>query len=62
MRRVFELDVLVCRWCGGRRKVLAAICDADSIAKVLGAMGLSSEVPELTPARGPPGDGGWWSA
>ena len=61
LQRVFEVDVLVCRWCGGRRKLLAAIHDPASIARVLGAMGLCSEVPELAPARGPPG-GGWWGA
>lgn len=62
LRRVFEVDVLVCPRCGGRRKVLAAIHDPESIAKVLGAMGLDSAVPELMPARGPPGDGVSWGA
>ena len=62
MRRTFEVDVLVCPGCGGRRKVLAAIHDPDSIAKVLGALGIRSEVPELAPARGPPGEGEWWGA
>ena len=62
LKRVFEVDVLVCARCGGRRKVLAAIHDPDSIAKVLGAMGLSAAVPELAPARGPPGEGEWWGA
>ncbi|MEZ5962481.1 MAG: hypothetical protein R3F56_01420 [Planctomycetota bacterium] len=42
--------------------VLAAIHDSDSIAKVLGAMGLSAAVPELAPARGPPGEGASWGA
>jgi hypothetical protein len=59
---VFEVDVLVCPGCGGRRKLLAAIHDPDSIAKVLSAMGLSAAVPELMPARGPPGEGEWWGA
>ena len=59
LQRVFEVDVLVCPRCRGRRKLLAAIHDPDSIRKVLGAMGLSSEVPELALARGPPGEE-WW--
>ncbi|MCR9245173.1 MAG: ATP-dependent helicase HrpA [bacterium] len=62
LRRVFEVDVLACARCGGRRKVLAAIHDPDSIAKVLSALGLSSAVPELAPARGPSGEGEWWGA
>ena len=57
LRRVFEVEVLVCPRCGGRRRVLAAITAPESIAKVLGAIGLSADVPELGPARAPPGEG-----
>lgn len=53
MARVFLVDVLRCP-CGGVRKVLAAIHDPDAIRQVLGAMGLSAEVAEWSPARGPP--------
>ena len=60
--RVHEVDVLVCPNCGARRKVLAAIHDPDSIRRLPGALGLSSAVPELAPARGPPGNGEWWGA
>ena len=60
LKRVFLVDVLACP-CGGRRKVLAAIHDPDSIRRVLEALGLSSDVPELAPARGPPG-AEWWGA
>ena len=49
LKRVFEVELLVCPGCGGRRKVLSA-------------MGLSAAVPELMPARGPPGEGEWWGA
>ena len=62
MRRVFDVDVLLCPGCGGRRKVLAAIHDPASIEKVLAAMGLSSEVPALAAARSPPARGDWWGA
>ncbi|NIP79774.1 MAG: hypothetical protein GWM90_11360 [Gemmatimonadetes bacterium] len=58
LQRVFLVDVLACP-CGGRRKVLSAIHDPDSIRRVLEALGLSSAVPELAPARGPPGEE-WW--
>ena len=54
MRRVFLTDVLVCERCGGTRRLLAAIHDPAAIRKVLGAMGLSAEVPVLAQARSPP--------
>jgi hypothetical protein len=53
LRRVHLIDVLVCP-CGGTRRLLAAIHDPDSIQKVLGAMGLSAEVPVPAAARAPP--------
>ena len=43
------IDVLRCPRCGDRRRVLAAIHDPPSIAKVLGAMGLSGEDPLHAP-------------
>jgi hypothetical protein len=54
LRRVFAVDVLLCPRCGGVRRLLAAIQDPDSIERVLRAMGLPFEVPELAPARAPP--------
>ena len=54
LRRVHLIDVLVCQHCGGTRRLLAAIHDPASIRRVLGAMGLSPEVPVLCPARAPP--------
>ncbi|MCR9248676.1 MAG: hypothetical protein NXI31_26915 [bacterium] len=62
LRQVHDVDVLVCPRCRGRRRLLSAIHDPDSIARVLAAMGLSSAVPELAEARGPPRDGDWWGA
>jgi hypothetical protein len=60
LRRVFAIDVLVCPHCGGVRRLLAAITAPESIARVLRAMGLPYEAPELAPARAPPGEDGWW--
>ena len=54
MLHTFGTEVLVCPRCGGRRKVLAAIHDPESIRKVLAAVGLSAEVPGFLPARSPP--------
>jgi hypothetical protein len=54
LRRVFLLDVLRCPWCGGSRKLLAGIFDADAIHRLLAHLGLPTEPPELAPARAPP--------
>ena len=58
LQRAFGIEVLVCPKCSGIRRVLAAIHDPASIARVLVAMGLSSAVPEQAGCRAPPaGDG-----
>ena len=49
------MDVLVCELCGGPRKLLAAILEADVIRKVLAHLGLATEPPPVAPARPPPG-------
>lgn len=56
LRRVFAVDVLVCRHGGGMRRLLAAITAPHSIARVLAAIGLAAEAPELAPARASPGE------
>ena len=61
LRRVFGLEIFTCPNCGGKRRLLAAIQDPDSIQLVLRSLGLSGEVPELAPARAPPSDG-WFGA
>jgi hypothetical protein len=53
LRRVFGVEVFTCPNCGGKRRLLAAIQDPDSIQRVLRSVGLSGEVPELAPARAP---------
>jgi hypothetical protein len=55
MRRVFEMDVLVCSRCGGRMSVLATIDDPAAIQRILTHLGLSTEAGEaLPPARASP--------
>jgi hypothetical protein len=54
LQRAFGIEALVCPKCSGVRRVLAAIHDPASIARVLGAMGLSSAVPEQAGCRAPP--------
>jgi hypothetical protein len=58
LQRAFGIEVLVCPKCSGVRRVLAAIHDPGSIARVLLAMGLSSAVPEQAGCRSPPAGGG----
>ena len=60
LRRVFGVEIFTCPNCGGARRLLAAIKDPDSIERVLRAVGLPFDVPELAVARAPPDGGGGW--
>ncbi len=63
LRRVYSVEVLTCPRCGGLCRLLAAIQDPLSIERVLRAMGLPCDAPELAPARAPPvGEQGWFEA
>jgi len=46
-------SVLVCPHCGGGRRLLAAIHDSVAIQRVLAALGLPGELPELASACAP---------
>jgi hypothetical protein len=50
MKRVFELDVLECRRCGGRMRILAAIHSSEAIRKILECLGLPSRPPPIASA------------
>jgi len=54
MRRAFDLDVLACPRCGGRMSLIATIDDPRVIRKILGHLGLATEVPQPRPSRAPP--------
>jgi hypothetical protein len=54
LRRVFDVDPLVCPNCSGRMKVIAAILKAEIVAKILHALGVPAEPPEIRRARSPP--------
>jgi len=54
MRRAFDLDVLACPRCGGRMSLIATIDDPRVIRKILGHLGLATEVPQPRPSRSPP--------
>jgi hypothetical protein len=54
MRRTFGFDVLACPRCGGRLRWIAVIDHTPVIEKILGHLGLPTDVPLPTPARAPP--------
>ena len=54
MRRTFEIDVLRCRRCGGRMRLLAIIDAPEVVRRILDRLGLPNEVPHPLPARSPP--------
>ncbi len=54
MKRVFEIDVLHCTRCGGRRRLIALITDSLVARRILRQLDLPSEPPPPAPARPPP--------
>ena len=59
MRRVFDVDVLVCA-CGGRLRLTAVIKASDATVRILRHLRLPEAVPAPRPSRAPPlGD---WAA
>ncbi len=54
MRRSFGIDVLACPRCGGRLRLLALIEQRAVIARILGHLGLPTEVPAARAPRSPP--------
>ena len=54
MRRAFEVDVLACPRCGGRRRLVALI-EASAVARrILTHLGLPAAVPRPPVARAAP--------
>jgi len=53
---VFAIDVLACA-CGGRLRLIATIEDPAVVQRILGHLGLPTELPGLYPARPPPDEG-----
>jgi hypothetical protein len=51
LRRVFQLDVLVCGSCGGPMTVIAYLTDPVVVEKILAHLGLPTAPPRLLPAR-----------
>jgi len=56
MQRSFGIDVLLCKHCGGRLRLLCAITRPGTVRAILRSLGLPAEVDEPAPARAPPDD------
>ncbi len=54
LKRTFDFDVFACVRCGGRRRVLAYVNEAQGVRTILEHLGLPTAGVRLAPAREPP--------
>ena len=54
IRRVFEVDPVLCEGCGGEMKLVAIITADREVRRILGHLGLATAFPTTKPARAPP--------
>jgi hypothetical protein len=54
LKRTFGFEVLTCRCCGGRMRLVGLVTEPKSVARYLRGIGEPTDVPKRTPARGPP--------
>ena len=54
MARIYEVFPLVCPICGGQMRIIAFITYSAGIRQILDHIGVETESPRITPARGPP--------
>jgi len=52
--RIYEVFPLLCPICGGQMRIIAFITHSAEIRQILDHIGVDSEPPRLSPARGPP--------
>ena len=52
--RIYEVFPLLCPLCGGQMRLIAFITEGMQIRKILDHIGVDSEPPHISPARGPP--------
>ena len=52
--RIYEVFPLLCPMCGGQMRLIAFITEGTQIRKILEHIGVDSEPPHISPARGPP--------
>ena len=54
LKRTFGFDVLECKKCQGRMKLMAIVTDPGSVARYLEKIGEPTDIPARSPSRGPP--------
>ena len=52
--RIYEVFPLVCPMCAGQMRIIAFITHSADIRRILDHIGVESEQPKISPARGPP--------
>jgi len=52
--RIYEVFPLLCPLCGGQMRLIAFITEGTQISRILEHIGVDSEPPRISPARGPP--------
>ena len=52
--RIYEVFPLLCPLCGGQIRLIAFITEGTQIRRILDHIGVDSEPPHISPARGPP--------
>ena len=52
--RIYEVFPLLCPMCGGQMRLIAFITEGTQIRRILDHIGVDSEPPRISPARGPP--------
>lgn len=52
--RIYEVFPLLCPICGGQMRIIAFITHSADIRQILDHIGVESEPPHISPARGPP--------
>ena len=55
LRKIFEVDPVLCVKCGGEMKLVAVILDDAELDRILGHEGWAVEFPKTKPSRSPPG-------
>ena len=52
--RIYEVFPLLCPICGGQMRIIAFITHSADIRQILDHIGVDSELPHISAARGPP--------
>ncbi|HUG82363.1 MAG TPA: hypothetical protein VML01_11915 [Bryobacterales bacterium] len=59
LKRVFHIEIEICRRCGGKLRVIASIEEPQVIERILNHLGRDSESLDLTPPSRAPPQRGW---